>query len=148
MEILPMSKSFRALAVGGLVPRTVPADAMLTVLRVAAGLMMATHGWAKVPVSNDFVQSVEGMGFPLPVVFAWMAALSELVGGVLLAAGLFTRFAAFMIAGTMVVAAFIVHAGDPLGARELALLYLAVCIAFIGSGSGRFSIDAMLRRPA
>ena len=141
-----MSNMLRTLTVGGHTPQKLSADVALTVLRAAAGLMMATHGWGKLPVSDEFVQGVGDMGLPFPVVFAWIAALSEFAGGLLLAAGLFTRFAAFMIAGTMFVAAFIAHAGDPLSAREMALLYLAISIAFMINGSGRFGVDAILRR--
>ncbi len=90
-------------------------DTGLLVLRVLAGLGIATHGYGKLFTEGrmeGFVEMVGGMGFPLPVLFAWLAALSELLGGLLLAAGLFTRYAAFFVFGTMTVAAFIAHAGE------------------------------------
>lgn len=118
-----------------------------TLLRVTAGLAMATHGYAKIfgGRMEGFTQGVAEMGFPLPVVFAWAAALTELVGGVLLALGLGTRISAALIAFTMFVAAFIRHAGDPFSARELALLFLAVNIFFAAHGGGKWALDRFVR---
>jgi putative oxidoreductase len=47
---------------------------------------------------------------------------------------------------TMCTALFIVHAGDPLPAKELAVIYLTIFVLLFFSGPGRFSIDEMLRR--
>jgi putative oxidoreductase len=140
-----MKQSLRTLLLGGVTPPERMVDLSWTVLRVAAGGLMAPHGFAKLPISADFVQGVGSLGFPAPLVFAWAAALSELVGGLLLALGLFTRPAAFLIGCTMTVAAFLALAGKPLEARELPLLFLAVMVPFVVQGSGRFSVDALLR---
>ncbi len=116
----------------------------LAVVRVVAGTSLALlHGIGKLPPSPRFVDGVGGLGFPLPIVFAWAAGISEFAGGLLLAAGLFTRPAAFFVGVTMSVAAFLRHAGDPLAKRELALVYLAVAIAFLLYGSGRYGLDAL-----
>jgi putative oxidoreductase len=136
----------------GSTPSSILADLGLTVLRVVGGLLMAFgHGLAKVPPAEGFVGAVSALGFPAPAAFAWAAGLSELVGGVLIAAGLFTRPAAAFLAGTMGVAAFMKHAADPVfsregPSRELALLYLAFAVAFLLAGSGRLSFDWLLRR--
>lgn len=121
----------------------------LLVLRVASGLMMATHGYGKIFEDGrmeKFATGVSDMGFPAPMFFAWMAALSELVGGLCLALGLGTRISAVLIAGTMFVAAFIRHAPDPFAKKELALLYLAVMIFFALYGGGTWAVERMLRR--
>ncbi|MFM8704258.1 MAG: DoxX family protein [Planctomycetia bacterium] len=132
-------------------PKSIPADVGFTALRVAVGLMMAVgHGWAKVPPAAGFVEAVGGLGFPMPTAFAWAAGLSELVGGLLIAAGLFTRPASLFLAATMGVAAFLKHGADPLFSRqgpskELALLYFAAAVAFLLAGSGRFGLDSLVR---
>lgn len=132
---------------GGMTPPTILGDVGLTVLRVFAGLSMGlAHGYGKLPVSDQFVEGVANMGFPMPEVFAWAAALAECVGGLLLAAGLLTRTSALFIAGTMIVAAFITHGSDPFRVKEMALLYGCIAIAFLFVGGGRFSIDFALRR--
>lgn len=140
------------LLVGGDEPRSVAADVGSSILRIAIGLMMAFgHGLGKVPPAEGFVKLVAGLGFPVPEVFAWAAGLSEFLGGLLIAAGLFTRPAALLLAGTMTVAAFLQHGSHPFFSRtgpskEMAVLYLLAAIAFALAGSGRWSLDAVLRR--
>ena len=57
-------------------------DFALTLLRVFAGLAMAFgHGLGKLPVSDKFISGVEDLGFPMPFIFAWAAAVSEFLGG-------------------------------------------------------------------
>jgi putative oxidoreductase len=142
-------KPVYAILFGGSASTSWMGETALGALRIFSGLALAlAHGWGKLPVSADFVQFVARMGFPLPVLFAWSAALSEFVGGLLLAAGLCTRPAAFFVAVTMSVAAFIVHADDPFVRKEPALLFLMVALTFLFYGAGRVSVDALIRRLA
>ncbi len=123
------------------------ADLSLAALRVFIGLsLMLVHGAGKIPVSEGFIEHIASLGFPMPMVFAWLAALSEYVGALLLALGLFTRPAALMVASTMFVAAFINHGDDPFAVAEKAYLYLSVAILFVVLGSGRFGVDSWIRR--
>lgn len=122
-------------------------DLGLLVLRLGVGLPLAlAHGLGKLPPSDGFVDGTAALGFPLPVVFAWAAALAEFVGGLLVAAGLLTRPASAFVAVTMAVAVFGAHAGDPFGDREMALLYGVAALALVGLDAGRFSLDALLAR--
>ncbi len=118
----------------------------LLVLRLAFGLGLARHGYDKVFAGRamDLVPELARLGLPLPVVFAWAAALSEFAGGLLLALGLATRAAAAFAAATMATAAFVHHAADPLAAKELALAYLAVSVAVLLTGPGPLSLDRLL----
>jgi putative oxidoreductase len=123
-------------------------DLGLAFLRLA-GIGLATHGYAKVTGDmGKFAGGVAEMGFPLPMVFAWAAALSELVGGALVAIGLFTRPAAVFAAITMFFAAFIRHANDPFDRREKALAYLMIMLALACLGAGRWSVDGLVRKKA
>jgi putative oxidoreductase len=117
-------------------------------LRVLMGLGIASHGFAKVfgGRMTQFAQAVGELGFPVPILFAWAAALSELVGGALLVLGLWTRLAALAVFATMSVAAFIHHAADPFSAKELALAYWTMAGTLILTGGGALSIDALLRK--
>ena len=122
-------------------------DLGLLVLRVFAGMSLAlAHGLGKVPPSEGFVKATAEMGFPLPLAFAWAAALSEVVGGILLALGLATRPASFFIACTMATAAFVRHAADPFRQKELALLFLATAFLFLCAGAGRFALDRLIKK--
>lgn len=122
-------------------------DAGLLVLRVAFGAGIAYHGFGKVTGDmTQFAAGVSKLGFPLPLVFAWAAALSEFLGGILLAIGFLSRPAALFIVFTMAVAAFGAHGADPFKKKELALLYLFASAALSLTGAGRFSADSLLRR--
>jgi putative oxidoreductase len=122
-------------------------DAALLVLRLGAGLMMAFgHGIKKVTGLDRFIDSVTRHGLPLPELLAPAAAISELVGGLLLALGLFTRAAASFVLITMLVAAFWVHSADPFGKKEMALLYACTMITLLLAGPGKWSLDAKLFR--
>jgi putative oxidoreductase len=140
-------------------------DVALLVLRLAGLGLAVFHGWGKLEGllgGNDrFVQSVDRLGFPAPLVFAWAAAITETLGGTLVTLGLFTRVAAASCAVTMFVAAFVRHhAFDQLFVRlglmevppetltawgnpELALTYLAVFVAVALAGAGALSVDGM-----
>lgn len=118
----------------------------LVILRVYTGLSMAlAHGLGKIPPSEGFIEGTSAMGFPLPVVFAWLAGLSEFGGGLLLALGLMTRPAAFFMGSTMLVAAFVRHGADPFARQEKALMFLAIAVAFVCIGAGKYGIDAWVR---
>jgi putative oxidoreductase len=118
------------------------------VVRVAFGLGLAVfHGGVKAFGEGKlvgFTKTVGDLGFPAPTFFAWSATLAELVGGLLLALGLATRPAAAMAGVTMLVALYR-HLPDPFSKMELALLYLAVMVAAMLIGGGRYSIDAVLK---
>ena len=113
---------------------------------MVAGLSLSlAHGMGKLPVSDKFVEGVGAMGFPVPVVFAWAAALSESVGGLLLALGWFTRPAAAMIVATMTPAVVLRHAGAPFGNRAPAILFGAIALRFLLVGAGKYSVDERTR---
>ncbi|MGB9649997.1 MAG: DoxX family protein [Stellaceae bacterium] len=80
-----------------------------------------------------------------------LQGLLELVGGLLLALGLFTRTVAFILAGDMAVAYFMAHAPRGffplLNGGELAIVYCFVLLYLWVAGGGEWSLDR-LRAPA
>lgn len=76
----------------------------------------------------------------MPSFFAWMGAFSEAVGGLFLILGFQTRVFSFLIACTMVVAAFVQQAGQSWNQLP-ALGFLWVGIFYMVTGSGRFGVD-------
>lgn len=129
----------------------------LLALRVPMGAAFVLHGLGK-------VQSPEGMfgwmkGSEVPDYMQAAAALAELVGGGLLAVGLFTRLAALALAGVMAGAFVLVHIPNEIPfvatapgqiSFEVAAIYLACAILLVFIGPGVFSVDAILfrRKPA
>ena len=122
-------------------------DLGLFLFRLFVGLTMAfSHGLGKIPPPEQLISGVESMGFPFAIGFAWAAALSEFIGALFLASGLFTRISASFIAITMGVAAFVVHSADPFAKKEMALLYFVACVMFIFTGAGKYSLDTIIRK--
>jgi putative oxidoreductase len=145
-------KALRDVLFGGAGSGSWFGDVGLLVLRLTGLLLAVGHGLKKIPPPDMFVVGVEKLGFPAPGVFAWLAAIAEGIGGLLLALGLLTRPAAFMVAGTMLVAAFGQHWGDPMFpsqtnpvSKEPAILFLLPALALLFTGSGRYGIDYFLR---
>lgn len=122
-------------------------ESAMTILRISVGCMMAFgHGLGKLPPHDGFIAGVSALGFPAPEFFAWLAALAEFGGGLLLAVGFLTRFNALALSLTMLVAAFGRHLADPFKVKELSLLYLVVFILFMIKGSGKWSLDHFFSR--
>lgn len=119
-------------------------DFGLLALRVCGFFMAFGHGMGKMPPSEGLIDGVGELGFPVPVFFAWMAGLSEFLGGILIGLGIYTRPAAFFLMCTMGTAAFIQHAADPFGTKEKALLYLTIGCCLLFAGGGKYSLGKLL----
>jgi putative oxidoreductase len=130
------------------------APAVLLLLRLVAGLMMAYHGLGKFQGGiPNFAGFVESLGFPASTLLAWIVALLELGGGLMVAVGLFARVAASLIALEMLITGvyvklikagigFIAPGDQPGTGAEVDFLYLVVFLAVATLGPGRYSLDA------
>ena len=114
---------------------------LLSVLRIMSGLLLLQHGTAKYlnfPVHQT-------MNNASPSTMSGAAGIFELVGGVLLIIGLFTRPVAFILSGMCAIAYFYAHAGRgfyPLtNGGELAVLYTFVFLYLAAAGGGAWSAD-------
>jgi putative oxidoreductase len=122
-------------------------------LRLALGTAFIGHGAQKVLGSFNGPGWAKFTSFPAPFPFMrpaslWMgaAALSELIGGILVLLGLFTRVGAFLIACVMLVAIFGVLWPlffAPTG-MELAVAFLGMALALLITGGGQASVDLMI----
>jgi putative oxidoreductase len=112
-------------------------------LRTVLGMVFIAHGYLKIAGGiGGFSQSVGRLGFPLPYLFAWAAALAEFLGGICVLVGLFTRHAALAIAAVMGVAVTQVHLREGLiGGYEYPLVLLVVAAAVMLTGAGPLSFD-------
>lgn len=132
---------------GGAELKSGAANFGLLIVRGFAGASLClAHGIGKLPVSDKLIDGVSEMGFPMPLFFAWFAALAESLGAAMMAVGLMTRWAAFAVACTMGSAAFVAHGDDPFQKAEMAFLYLSISLAVMFIGGGKFSIDGKLRK--
>ncbi|NIN71057.1 MAG: DoxX family membrane protein [Gemmatimonadetes bacterium] len=113
-------------------------------LRLALGLIFMSHGWAKLtgPVGTPEGFNIESWGWPYPVFWAWVVALIETFGGLLVIVGLFTRLAAFFIACVMIVAILKLKLNQGLiGGSEFEVALLMIALALLVTGAGRLSVD-------
>lgn len=132
------------------------ADPVYCMMRFIVGLMFACHGgqlvlgmFGGMPGSDNPVTQIGG--------------LLQLVGGLLVAFGLFTRVAAFIVSGEMAVAYFMFHVAPATTAMakffpiasaspefsnkgELAVFYCWVFFFMVFYGPGRWSLDALMAR--
>ena len=119
----------------------------LSILRIMVGLLYMEHGLAKI---LDFPHQPNHAPYALFTLNPGLQGLLELAGGLLLALGLFRRTVAFILAGNMAVAYFMVHAPRGffplLNGGELAIVYCFVFLYFWVAGGGVWSLDR-LRAP-
>ncbi len=113
----------------------------LLILRIAVAGFMLTHGVPKlmnVLNGNWEFGDPLGMGTRTSLV---LTIFAEVGCSILILLGLFTRFATLPLLITMLVAIFVVHAADPLGKKELAILYALLFATLFFTGPGKYSID-------
>lgn len=130
-------------------------DTGLLVLRVVTGLAIASHGaqklfgWFGGFGLKGTAGFFETIGFAPGVPFALAAGTGELVGGLLIAIGLFGLIGPLMVTGVMLAAIVTVHLGNGFFAAangfELPLLYAAAAAAFVFTGFGRFALDSRMQ---
>jgi putative oxidoreductase len=119
-------------------------------IRFVAGAMLIPHGWAKLVSGSPagLAQSLAKMGIEPAYALAYYIGTLELVGGTMLALGLFTRFVAAQVIGFMAVAAFKVHWGAGFfwnkGGYEYPLFWGLVAVAILIRGGGRLSLDSRI----
>ena len=121
----------------------------LALLRVVSGLLFLEHGTQKFLSFPAGEYAGSGLALNNPAAFA---GIIELVTGILITIGLFTRPAAFLASGTMAVAYWMAHAPQNVfpvnNGGDAAILYCFVFLYFVFSGPGVWSLDeARAKRP-
>jgi len=119
------------------------APQVLAATRVFTGILLASHGAQKFGAFGGIPDGV-------PAFIVWIAGPIELVGGALLALGLFTRPAAFLMSGLMAFAYFLGHAGKGfwpiLNGGELAIVYSWLSLYLAAQGPGAWALDGLRTR--
>jgi len=120
---------------------------MLSLLRIIAGLLFFEHGTSKLLGFPTGPMPMPPLGSLLGV-----QGLIEIIGGILIILGLFTRPVAFILAGDMAAAYFMAHAPKSffamLNGGDAAILYCFIFLYIFVAGGGTWSIDAMRERGA
>lgn len=125
-----------------------PLPGLLT--RIAIGFIFIQSGWGKLHHLDKVVDFFMSLGIPSARIQAPFVAGIELVGGVLVLVGLFTRIASVPLIGTMVVAILTAKRADIHGAGDLLFmpefLFIVLLLWLIVKGAGIVSVDALLGR--
>ncbi len=120
-------------------------NAGLLILRLSVGLsMLLLHGRDKLLNFSATAEKFPALFGMSSTVNAGLAVFAEVVCSALLILGLFTRFAALMLAITMGTAFFIIHKSSLIagpGSGELAMVYLFAYMTLLFTGAGKFSVD-------
>jgi len=123
-----------------------------TFLRVVLGLTMFWHGYKKFDDGIDNTkQFFDFLGIPAPGLMAYVVALLELVGGLLLVAGLLSRLMSLLFIVTLLFAVIRYKYGEDIGyigadgaGAELDWTLIAGFVVLAVNGPGPFSADAKL----
>jgi len=127
------------------------------VIRVVLGVIFIAHGSQKLfgafggPGIKGVAGFVTNLGMAPGILWAWILALTEFVGGIALILGLFTSIASAGLIIAMLVAIIKVHArnGFFLSQEKMGFEYnlalIAMAVSLILSGPGKFSIDKLIR---
>jgi putative oxidoreductase len=129
-------------------------DLAIFLLRLGLGFMFMAHGMQKAfaffggPGINGFSQMLSGMGFNPAVLWAYIAAYTELLGGLFIMAGFLTRISSVFLFILIVVATLKVHLAKGFflsnGGFEYNLIILSVLVSLIIMGPGKISLNRNL----
>jgi uncharacterized membrane protein YphA (DoxX/SURF4 family) len=130
-------------------------NVILLLIRIWLGYRMTGASFSSVidilfhPGERAFFEKWFGqeLHFPMPVTMAFLAKGSELLGGVLVFLGLFTKPAAFLIAFTMTIATLTANLGENwIIDGGFTVSYVLFALVLLTEGSGKYSLDFLLGR--
>jgi putative oxidoreductase len=118
------------------------------IVRVAAGWLLAVHGWGKVTRGTaPYIKPFADLGFDPALPWVYAALVIEFFGGIALIIGLFTRFFAAAAAVEMFII-FVIYWNNGFSwlnrGYEFVLLWGLVCFAIALRGGGPYSLDRKL----
>lgn len=138
-------------ALGGLYVKFTPYTWLM--VRVVAGVLLIPHGYAKLFTPGAIEGTagyMDSLGLAPGIFWAWVIALLEFAGGIMLAIGFLTRPVAAMVVGFMAVAVIHVHMGNGFfwnkGGYEYPLMWGVIALAILIRGAGDYSVDDKMSR--
>jgi len=119
-------------------------DVALLLLRIGVGIIFIYAGWGKLTGIENVQGFFGNIGIPLPGLMAWVVAIVEFVGGIMVLAGAYIRIPAILLAIIMVVAILTTKLGEPFPAYRVDLLLLLMSASLALMGPGSYSVDDLL----
>jgi putative oxidoreductase len=119
------------------------------ILRLALGIIFVPHGWPKLKNPTELTGVIGKLGVPLPALFAWLVALLESVGALLLIVGLAPRLVALGLVVDMLVAIVVrirmmkapFTSTQSAQGWEFEFALVAMALALVFTGAGPLALD-------
>ncbi len=116
-------------------------DLALLLLRVGVGIIFIYAGWGKLTGIEGTQEFFGNIGIPMAGIMAWVVAIVEFFGGIMVLFGAYAKIPYLLLAIVMLVALFTTKLGGEFPAARLDLMLLLTNLALFLLGSGRFSVD-------
>ncbi len=118
---------------------------LLAANRILSGGIICSFGLEIFDAENmeGYGQWLKDLGMPMPILMAYIGKVAELLGGVCLVLGFYTRLAAIPLVITMIVITFIMSDGS---IRTGSFYLLVIFTIYLSLGSGRLSVDHLLHK--
>lgn len=123
-------------------------DKSILFFRLAVAMVFVFHGYNKLFAPGgpeQFSGYLNQLGFPMAKWMAYLAGGAEFFGGIMIGLGLFARIASLFLLVTMAVAVC-VHRHDNYQNMEFAAHMLVLSVATLFSGSGKYSLESLVKK--
>lgn len=121
-------------------------DVALLLLRIGVGVIFIVAGWGKLTGIEGTQGFFGNLGIPLPGLMAWVVAIIEFFGGLMVLIGAYIRIPTLLMAIIMIVALLTTKLGGEFSAARVDLLLMLMSSSLFILGSGKYSIDTMLNK--
>lgn len=121
-------------------------DIAILLLRIGVGFIFIYAGWGKLTGIEGTQGFFDSIGIPIPALMAWVVAIIEFFGGILVLLGAWTRIPHLLLAIIMLVALLTTKLGGGFGPARLDFMLLMANIALFLLGTGRYAVDEVMGR--
>lgn len=119
-------------------------DVALLFLRIGVGLIFIVAGWGKLTGIEGAQGFFGNLGIPLPGLMAWVVAIVEFFGGLMVLLGAWIRIPNLLLACVMIVALLTTKLGGEFSNARVDLLLLLITLSLAILGSGKYSVDSVI----
>jgi putative oxidoreductase len=117
----------------------------LFILRAGVAAIFIFAGLNKLMEINSTAGFLESLNIPLPLMMAWLLAITEFFGGILILFGAYTKIPAFLLAVVMLVALYTTKMDGSFSDARLDIMLLSATLALFFTGAGDYSVDYKMR---
>lgn len=125
-------------------------DIAILLLRLGVGVIFIVAGWGKLTGIEGVQGFFSNVGIPMASFMAWVVALVEFVAGLMVLVGYKVQIPGYLLAFIMLVATFVLLGGEDssFSTIRLELMLLITSLALTMTGTGKYSLDDKLNKPA